>query len=181
MLEDEGVEFEVDPVDLREEEIRESFERDGFSPKETAIRIAEMKSRAASVRNPSALTLGCDQILEFEGKSYGKCGSLADAGQFLKLLSGKSHHLHSSAVVCENGDVVWSRTASAELAMKNNSDGSIDEFVGRHGMKLLDCVGCYMIEEGGMELFSRVDGDLSVVQGMPLVELMVFFRNRGIK
>ena len=45
---------------------------------------------------------------------------------------------------------------------------------------LLATVGAYRLEDGGAQLFSRVDGDIFTVIGLPLLELLGFLRTRGV-
>jgi septum formation protein len=40
-------------------------------------------------------------------------------------------------------------------------------------------VGCYKIEEEGVRLFSRIEGDHFTIQGLPLIEFLSFLVLRG--
>ena len=64
--------------------------------------------------------------------------------------------------------------------MRPFSDAFLDGYIAEHGAELLSTVGAYRLEDGGAPLFSRVDGDLFTIMGLPLLELLAFLRTRGI-
>jgi septum formation protein len=41
-------------------------------------------------------------------------------------------------------------------------------------------VGCYKIEERGIQLFSQIEGDVFTIQGLPMVPLLNYLALRGI-
>jgi septum formation protein len=48
------------------------------------------------------------------------------------------------------------------------------------GESLLGCVGGYRIEGMGAQLFSAVEGNSFVVQGLPMFPLLSFLRTRAL-
>ena len=60
------------------------------------------------------------------------------------------------------------------------NSASIDTYLAHEGYGLLGCVGGYKIEGRGAQLFERVEGNSFVVQGMPLLPLLGFLRERGV-
>jgi len=42
-----------------------------------------------------------------------------------------------------------------------------------------DSVGCYRIEEEGIRLFHRIDGDYFAILGLPLLEILAYLTLRG--
>ena len=63
--------------------------------------------------------------------------------------------------------------------MRALSAADIDAYLDRAGENALASVGGYQIEGIGVRLFSKVDGDLFTIQGLPLVELCEFLDRRG--
>lgn len=180
ILNSAGIALEVRPAAIDELSIRQALKLEGADPKEMATSLAEIKARRVSRPSDGRLTIGCDQILEFEGQSYGKAADLIEATTFLQKLRGKTHFLHSAAVVCEDGHVVWRGIASASLTFRNFSDKFLDRYLQRGGTSLLDSVGCYRIEEEGIRLVAKLSGDIYAVYGLPMTSLLEFLESRGV-
>lgn len=180
LLRGAGIRFEAQPVDVDEDGIRHSLVERGFEPKEIADQLAERKSRAAAMAHPDAVVLGCDQVLEFEGQVFSKPKDMEDARRQLGHLNGQEHRLFSAAVICECGSPVWRFTGSAELQMRQSSNEFLDAYVMRNWPGIGDSVGCYRIEEEGVRLFCRVDGDHFTILGLPLVEVLGYLAFREV-
>jgi septum formation protein len=63
--------------------------------------------------------------------------------------------------------------------MRQSSDAYIDAYVDRNWESIRHAVGCYKLEEEGVRLFTRIDGDYFNVLGLPLLELLAFLMLRG--
>ena len=98
-----GVEAEARPVAVDEEAIRQSLEAEGAHPRDIADALAEMKARKRSEKTPDALVLGCDQVLEFDRRAWGKAETPDAARAQLQALRGQTHRLLSAAVVYDRG------------------------------------------------------------------------------
>ena len=66
------------------------------------------------------------------------------------------------------------------MTMRPLSEGFIADYLAQEGEALLGCVGGYRIEGLGAQLFSDVEGNSFVVQGLPLLALLGFLRHRGL-
>lgn len=141
--------------------------------------LAELKAVKVSSRRPGDLVLGCDQTLECDdGSLLDKPGdALADQ---LRLLSGKTHRLHSAVVAAENGQPVWRHVEHAKLTMRVLSEEFIADYVAVEGPAVAGCVGGYRIEGRGAQLFSRIEGSQFTILGLPLLPLLDWLRIRGI-
>lgn len=64
--------------------------------------------------------------------------------------------------------------------MRNYSDEYLDDYLKYCGSDILSSVGCYFLEDKGVNLFSRVQGDYFTVLGFPLLDVLEFLRNRGV-
>ena len=124
--------------------------------------------------------LGADQVLVQAGTLYDKPADLPEARAQLSALRGKTHELLSAAVIYEGGRPVWRHIGRAQLIMREFSDIFLDTYIDRHGDDLLATVGCYKLEADGACLFSRVQGDYFSILGLPLLEVLQFFRTRGV-
>ena len=178
MLEEAGIAFKADAAEIDESRIAAELQTESMNPLSIAAAIALEKARAVSRRHPGARTIGSDQVLEFEGRSYGKCGSKSELASFLRMLSGRRHLLHSAAAVCVDGEPVWRHAGTAAVEMNSLSDAAIAASIDRLGQEALDNAGGYKAEDDKECLISRIDGDMNVVLGMPLTELLDYLRER---
>ena len=180
MLRNAGVPVLPLPASIDEEAVTSALEAEGATPREIANALAELKAVRISQKHPDSLVVGCDQVLEFNGRTVGKCRTLAESRQLLKRLRGKSHELHSAAVVCQSARAIWRHTDSARIAMKNYSDGYLDMYVQRNADQILESVGCYQIEGEGVRLIGAISGDFFTVCGMPLRPLLAYLEDLGV-
>jgi len=178
LLRNAGVEIEVKPARIDEDAITESLVAEGATPHDIADTLAEHKALRAANRNPEALVLGCDQLLECDGKLYQKPANPEDALRQLQALRGRTHKLHTGAVLYAQGEPVWRHIATPRLTMRDTSDAYLQTYVSQHWDDIRHCVGCYQIEGPGVRLFSKIEGDLFAIQGLPLLELLSVLTQR---
>jgi septum formation protein len=69
LLRQAGIEIEVAPARIDEAALRGVAEAEGAGPRDIADALAEQKALRIAHRDPRALVLGCDQILECDGAS----------------------------------------------------------------------------------------------------------------
>ena len=172
MLTAAGVPFTVEVPRVDEELVRDSLLQDGAQPRAIADALAELKAVRVSARYPEAVVLGSDQVLVCDGRLYGKAGSLAAARATLADLRGRKHQLISAAVLAQGGRPVWRTVESADLWMRAFSDAFLDDYLAQTGDSILGSVGCYHIEGRGLQLFSRIAGDVFVIRGLPLLSVL---------
>jgi septum formation protein len=87
--------------------------------------------------------------------------------------------LHSAAVICEDGNPIWRHVGTVRLRMHDISDEFLDGYMDRNWESIRHSVGGYKLEEEGVRLFSRIDGDYFTVLGLPLLELLSYLTLRG--
>ena len=177
MLTAAGLQIETDPADVDEAATKARLA--GAAPRDVAMVLAEEKALEVS-RRRSGLVLGADQTLELDGAVLDKATSLEDARSKLKALSGRTHQLHSAAVLAENGEPVWRRLDSAELSVRPLANGFIDAYLARNPEAALTSAGGYWLEGEGAQLFEAVRGDYFTVLGLPLLPLLAALRERGM-
>ncbi|NGM46927.1 septum formation protein Maf [Rhodobacter sp. SGA-6-6] len=168
------------PARIDEESIRAALEAEGGSPRDLADALAEMKARKIAEKEPGALVLGCDQVLEMKRRVFAKPESAEDARAQLRDLRGQTHRLLSAAVLYENGRPVWRHVGEAWLTMRDFSDSYLDDYLARNWDSLRHAVGCYKLEEEGIRLFSAVEGDHFTILGLPMLPLLSYLGIRGL-
>ena len=175
-----GVPFRVDAAGIDEAEAKRSLESEGADAAALATALAELKALRVSRRQPGALVLGADQILECNGVRFDKPPDLAHARAQLRALSGRTHALVSAAVVVRDGERLWHATDLARLTMRPLGEAFIDGYLGRVGKTALQSVGAYQLEGLGAQLFTKVEGDHFTILGLPLLPLLDFLRGHGV-
>jgi septum formation protein len=179
LLRNAGLDVVAQPARIDEGAIRQSLAAEGAAPREMADVLAEYKARKLADLNPASLVLGCDQVLDFEGKAWSKPEDVEQARAQLKTLRGRSHHLHSALVLYHEGQPIWRSVGSARLTMHQVSDAYLESYLGRVWPAIASSVGGYQIEGEGIRLFSAIEGDYFTILGLPLVPLLSYLALRG--
>lgn len=181
MLREATVPFEVVRAPVDEDAAKASYAAEGMGPRDLADALAELKAMSASLRNLEALVLGCDQTLELsDGTRADKVDTREEAAALLARMSGFPHKLHSAAVIAEGGRPVWRQIETVTLHVRPLSPAFIDHYLDQDWDECRWCVGCYRVEGPGAQLFSRISGSLFAVQGLPLLPLLDYLRERTI-
>ena len=180
ILERSGVGVDVRIPGIDEAMVTESLVRDQAEPEDIAVCLAEMKALRIGSREPEQVVVGCDQILWSNGRVFHKARNVGDARNVLLELRGRPHSLISAGVVVIGGARVWHAIGRAELVMREFSDSFLDSYLARNWPGVRSSVGCYRLEDEGVQLMARVRGDLFAIMGMPLIELLEYLRVRGV-
>ena len=176
-----GVPFEAVSPNVDEDAFKEEFRAQGHDARQLADALAELKALRLSARRPGTMVLGCDQTLELDdGSMADKAVDREDAAAILRRLSGRTHFLHSAAVICEAGAPVWRHIEKTRMTVRPLSDAFIESYLEADWENCRWCVGCYRIEGPGAQLFSAVQGSHFAIQGLPLLALLDFLRVRGV-
>lgn len=180
LLANAKVSFDVNVPRIDEESIKDALLTEGWPPRDIADALAEGKARKISMKMPEAVVLGCDQVLSFKGRLFSKPTTPDEARAQLRDLNGERHNLLSAAVIYEGGEPKWRHIGEVKLTMKKNSDAYLDDYVTRNWDSIRHSVGGYKLEEEGVRLFSRIDGDHFNVLGLPLLEILGYLGQTGV-
>lgn len=164
LLREHGYEFTPHPVDV--DEVVEEFLTVG----ELVLLNAVKKSRAASRFHPSAVVLGADTLVSLEGQALGKPGSMEEARQMLRKLSGHVHQVFTGLSMTRKSD------GKSEFAVETTnvrfrplSDAEIDQYL--RLINPLDKAGAYAAQDYGDHVIENVEGSWTNVVGLPMERL----------
>lgn len=179
LLRNAGVDVQVIAPRIDEDSVKTALLAEGAPPRDIADTLAEMKARKISDKNPGALVLGCDQVLDHAGALLSKPASRDEALSQLRALRGQRHQLLSAAVIHQDGRPVWRHVGVVRMVMRDVSDAYLDGYLDRAWPGIADSVGSYKLEAEGVRLFSRIEGDYFTVLGLPLLEILAYLTLRG--
>ena len=179
LLRNAGVPFTTEKPRVDEEMIRASLEAEKASPRDIADFLAEAKARKVSLKANGALVIGCDQVLDFDGTAMSKPADPSECLAQLTALRGKTHRLLSAAVIYKDGEPLWRHVGVVRLTMREFSDDYLSDYVVRNWESVRWSVGGYKLEEEGVRLMSRIEGDYFNVLGLPMIELLNYLTVRG--
>jgi septum formation protein len=145
-----------------------------LSPTNLVVKLAELKATQPTTENENDLVIGADQVLDLEGKLFNKAKNKQEAREQLKSLNGKTHKLITSTIIAQNKKIIWRHLDVSNLQMRNLNEGEIENYLNNLDDKILNFIGVYAIEQEGIKLFKKIEGDFFSIQGISLLPLINF-------
>ena len=161
-----------------EDEVKISLQNQ--SPTEIAIKLSELKATQPNPENKEDLVIGSDQVLDLGGKLFNKAVDLNEAKLQLAKLSGKKHNLITSTVIVQNKSIIWRHLDKSTLWMRDLSTNEIDNYLKEVDKSILNLVGVYAIEQEGIKLFEKIEGDFFSIQGLSVIPLINFLKQHNL-
>lgn len=180
LLEAARIPFEAVGVEVDERAVEAEALREGADPAHVALTLARAKALAGAASHPGRLVVGADQTLALGDEAFHKPADRAAAKAQIARLAGRTHALHSAVAVACDGAVCFATVESAHLTLRPLDEAAIDAYLDAAGDAVLSSVGGYQLEGLGIHLFQRVEGDHSVILGLPLLPLLGFLRFEGL-
>jgi septum formation protein len=146
---------------------------DAPNPSELALKLAQLKAVAVAAHQPRALVVGCDSVLEFDGRVHGKPVDAAEAVERWQRMRGGSGILHTGHCVVDTHREVWiGRSAATQVRFAQLDDDEIEAYVAT--AEPLRVAGGFTIDGFGAAYVSGISGDPHNVVGIsvPLLRLM---------
>jgi septum formation protein len=154
-----GFEFEVLAADVDET----PFAVEG--PAEYVERLAREKARAVLAMRPGSRVLGADTTVTIDGEILGKPTNDDDARRMLRLLSGRSHLVHTGvALVSDRG--IQSAVDTTRVWFDAMTDEDISWYV--ETREPVDRAGAYAIQGFASRFVPRIEGSYTNVVGLPV-------------
>ena len=131
-------------------------------------RLAVAKARAGLDRDPDAVVIGADTVVELDGEVLGKPLHRADAAVMLRRLSGRTHRvltgMGGAARDHELHEVIATEVTFAEL-----DDEAVEAYVATGEPD--DKAGAYGIQGLGGAFVTSLHGSYHNVVGLPVAQL----------
>ena len=171
ILKENGINCEVLPSNVDEDQIKESMLKEKATPELISKNLAELKANKISRKKNDHLVLGADSVIDLNGELISKPKNREEAFNILEKLNGQKHQLISSVCISKNGAMVWNFTDASTLTMKKLNSDEIKSYLTKINDKELYAYGVYQIEAGGKNLFSKIDGDENTIMGLPIKQI----------
>jgi len=171
ILNENGINCEVIPSNVDEDQVKESLLKEKATPKIISKNLAELKANKVSMKKQDSLVLGADSVIDLNGELISKPSTREEALNILKKLNGQKHQLISSACISKNGSMIWNTTDSSSLTMKQLNIDKIKSYLANIRDKELYAYGVYQIEAGGRSLFSNIKGNKDTIMGLPIKQI----------
>jgi len=171
ILNKNGINCEVVPANIDEDQIKESLLKEKASPEIISKNLAELKANIVSEKKPNKLVLGADSVIDLNGKLISKPTKREEAFDILQKLNGQKHQLISSVCISKNGSMIWNFTDASALTMKQLNSDEIKSYLTKIRNKELYAYGVYQIEADGRSLFSKIEGDEDTIMGLPVKQI----------
>ncbi len=149
----------ISPADIDE------TPRRGELPRACAERLAQEKAAAVACAGDD-LVLAADTVVCVGRRILGKPADAAEAGAFLRLMSGRRHRVITAVVL--RGPRLWSRTVESILRMKRLSTAELDAYLASGEWE--GKAGGYAIQGAAGAFIPALSGSYSAVVGLPLAE-----------
>ena len=141
--------------------------------------LASAKASAVASRLSDGLVIGCDSMLDLDGRAYGKPASAEEAEARWHQMSGKTGTLFTGHCVI---DVASGRCEAAVAATTvrfgTPTDAEISAYVATG--EPLNMAGAFTIEGLGGWFIDSIDGDHNNVIGISVPLLRGLFRDLGV-
>tara|TARA_Y100000590_G_C15571214_1_gene958661 strand:+ start:530 stop:1117 length:588 start_codon:yes stop_codon:yes gene_type:complete len=177
ILDQNGIVCEVFPANIDEESVKKSLLEEKATPEIISKNLAELKANKISKKKHDYLVLGADSVIDLNGELISKPKSREEALNILKKLNGQKHQLISSVCISKNGSMIWNFTDASNLTMKQLNLDEIKSYLNKIRDKELYAYGVYQIEANGKSLFSKIEGNVNTIMGLPVKEIKEYLKN----
>ena len=169
-----GLEYDAESPDIDESS------SPGETPKDTALRLSEMKARAIWEKHPGSVVIGSDQVADLNGTKLGKPHTRERAIEQLTAMQGNVVVFYTALCVIDAEGRAEKLLSPTTIRMRSLKRETIEAYVDRE--EPFDCAGAAKIEKLGIALMASVESDdpTSLI-GLPLMKLTTLLANAGVE
>ena len=176
ILEENNIQFRVEPSNVDEDSVKESLLKEKATPTIISKNLAELKANKISQKFTEEIVLGADSVIDLEGEIISKPNDRAEALEILKRMNGKTHQLISSVCISRGGSMIWNYTDKASLTMKNMTFLELENYLKKISDEALYAYNVYQIEGEGRNLFLKIEGDEDTIMGLPVKKIKEYLK-----
>jgi len=176
ILEENNIQFRVEPSNVDEDSVKESLLKEKATPTIISKNLAELKANKISQKFTEEMVLGADSVIDLEGEIISKPNNREEALEILKRMNGKTHQLISSVCISRGGSMIWNYTDKASLTMKNMTFLELENYLKKISDEALYAYNVYQIEGEGRNLFSKIEGDEDTIMGLPVKKIKEYLK-----
>jgi septum formation protein len=150
------------------------------TPAELALLLAEAKAAAVATElTAPALVIGCDSVLELDGRALGKPADAAEALARWQSMRGRSGVLQTGHCVIDTAtDGRASATASTTVRFGNPTDAEIAAYIATG--EPLHVAGAFTLDGRSAPFVDSIDGNHGNVIGLSLPLLRELLGKLGV-
>ena len=165
LLRNAGFDFDVQASNIMEKI------QPGEPPEEFARRAAREKAVQIAASSPQgSLVLGADTVVVIDGETLGKPSDLEDAARMLRLLSGRTHQVHTGiCLVRAPNEIVALKHETTLVTFRELDEEEIRQYV--ESGEPLGKAGAYAVQGLASKFVTRISGCYSNVVGLPVALL----------
>ncbi len=176
LLRSVGLDFEVTPADIDESS------HPGETPSDYVARLSQEKAAAVAERTvDDPVIVAADTTVDVDGRILEKPVDDDDARRMLRLLSGRTHLVHTGVTVSwlpeprVSGAATQTCVVETAVRFVELTDRSIDWYLstGEH----LGKAGAYGVQGAAGAFVERIDGSVTNVIGLPLAQTLDLIRS----
>ena len=176
ILEENNIQFRVEPSNVDEDSVKESLLKEKATPTIISKNLAELKANKISQKFTEEMVLGADSVIDLEGEIISKPNDREEALEILKKMNGKTHQLISSVCISRGGSMIWNYTDKASLTMKNMTFLELENYLKKISDEALYAYNVYQIEGEGRNLFLKIEGDEDTIMGLPVKKIKEYLK-----
>lgn len=176
LLQELGLPFEVVTSDFPE---LSPIEAPWMSPPELARFNALGKAGSTQLKHPQQVILAADTVVALGSTVLGKPVDQAQAHDFLRQLSGRTHEVCTGLALAhpENGSA--SLVARTRVTFRRLTSAQIKNYLSK--VHVLDKAGAYAVQEESDMIIAKVEGSISNVMGLPIEALAKLFLDSALQ
>jgi septum formation protein len=153
------------------------------TPAELAAVLAAAKARAVAAHEQDALVLGCDSVLELDGRPYGKPASSAQVRERWAMMAGRTGVLHTGHCLIDVRNGAPAReaaeTGSTTVHFGRPDEAEVEAYA--HSGEPLAVAGAFTLDGLGGWFVTGIEGDHGTVLGLSLPLLRRLLAGLGVR
>lgn len=136
--------------------------------KQLVQKLAAAKAAAVAQSCKADLVIGCDTVVDLDGRVLGKPQDKADAERMLRALSGRRHLVHTGVCLAQNGKTEVF-VESSEVEFSPLTDAEILAYIDT--AEPYDKAGGYAVQGKAARFVRAVSGCYFNIMGLPVSAL----------